>query len=691
MKILKSRRNIGIILILTLIVTLMPVNYAKAASMMLNVAVTNQIAAGNAEKAIVSSNTSYKVQYRAFYYNPHVGRWASVTSGYLPSSYPSIKATITTRVLNETGNYRIIILGKKAGTRGTRYSSQFGYYDTYKTLSFSVIQNSIVSLSGTKITTVENVQPTLPSTVNAKYADGVYRKVNVTWENVQAYSKTGTYTVYGTVSGFNTKSVATISVVHGTKLSLMEIAKSPIKDGETQTCIVQGAIGESNQYRAYIYNVSNKAWSEITSGYTSAKDGGYLNKFVTSVKFTPGNYRIYVMVRKGGVTGVFRNSLTDYDRIYSQSFTCSSSSSYNGYITLKNKEYVINENNTIDPVVSSSVINNPVYKLSVYNFQTGKYIYESTDYSKEIQWTPPTKGTYLLKVAGKDSGLASSPIIYTSNIVYANIRTTNYYNVPMTLSDYVKLEYNNSSPVVYTTSSRPATQSEVSQYVNPNNFISNSQYKLQFLKLTYNDGVTVTDLNNILKGRGVLEGKGTSYLNGAKAANISPIYLLSHSLLETGNGTSNLAKGASITKNSSGKIIFTFSDGKVINTGLTSITGVDGKPITLPKKAYNMFGIGAIDSDPLKGGILKAAQNGWFSVDTAITGGANWIASGYINNSKYNQNTLYKMKWNQNPEYIWHQYATDVGWAYKQTSNIKKLIDMCSNPVLIYDIPVYEN
>lgn len=84
-----------------------------------------------------------------------------------------------------------------------------------------------------------------------------------------------------------------------------------------------------------------------------------------------------------------------------------------------------------------------------------------------------------------------------------------------------------------------------------------------------------------------------------------------------------------------------------------------------------------------------AYKNGWFTPEAAIIGGAAFIGQSYINNPKYQQNTLYKMRWNPaNPGV--HQYATDIGWAVDQVYTIKKIYDSLSSYTLYYDIPVYK-
>lgn len=38
----------------------------------------------------------------------------------------------------------------------------------------------------------------------------------------------------------------------------------------------------------------------------------------------------------------------------------------------------------------------------------------------------------------------------------------------------------------------------------------------------------------------------------------------------------------------------------------------------------------------------------------------------------------------------WHQYATDIGWAVKQTNNLVKFYNMLDSYTLMFDIPSYK-
>ena len=212
------------------------------------------------------------------------------------------------------------------------------------------------------------------------------------------------------------------------------------------------------------------------------------------------------------------------------------------------------------------------------------------------------------------------------------------------VGDWVALDYDNEEDRAY-----------VRYYMDPKNFIEDPVRRMMFMKLDYAD-VDVAVLNRMLQNKGVLEGKGSVFKNAARDANIHPVYLIAHALLETGNGSSKLATGK-----------------------LTA----DGRP------TYNMFGIGASDDNPLFKGAARAYREGWFSVDSAITGGANFVSAAYINNPKYRQNTLYSMRFRLSGPDLWHQYATDARWAHSQSQTIYNYMRGIPSSKLNYRVPIF--
>lgn len=111
-----------------------------------------------------------------------------------------------------------------------------------------------------------------------------------------------------------------------------------------------------------------------------------------------------------------------------------------------------------------------------------------------------------------------------------------------------------------------------------------------------------------------MRGMGSMFIQAGEESGLDPRYLVAHSALETGWGSSNL-----------------------------SLKG--------DKEKGNWFGIGAFDDNP---------DNG-FNYGLGLTGGAKWIAENYYNNG---QGTLSGMVNDPGG----HNYATDPDWANKIAS-----------------------
>jgi beta-N-acetylglucosaminidase len=167
----------------------------------------------------------------------------------------------------------------------------------------------------------------------------------------------------------------------------------------------------------------------------------------------------------------------------------------------------------------------------------------------------------------------------------------------------------------------------------------------------------------------ILSGHAQAFIDAANTYGINPVYLVAHARVESGNGTSILANG------------------QLHNDTLY----------------YNMYGIDAYDGTVNSSGLIAAYTNGWDSVDKAITGGAQWIATHYINSvsihagdgqQHYDQDTLYEMKWDpcavsnfQSP----YEYATEPDWASCIAGIMYQNRNLLTgtNMALVYDIPKY--
>ncbi|MFD1639767.1 peptidoglycan-binding protein, partial [Evansella tamaricis] len=220
---------------------------------------------------------------------------------------------------------------------------------------------------------------------------------------------------------------------------------------------------------------------------------------------------------------------------------------------------------------------------------------------------------------------------------------------------------------------RNATREDFSPFIDPN---KNDIF--QHLVLDHRSGVSLSQLNNVLFGRGTLEGMGEHFLEAGRQHSVNEIYLIAHALLETGAGTpleSQLSRGVLVGKNSNGNPVL------VTSTNRDSLSEI--------RTVYNMYGIGANDSDAHRLGAIRAYNEEWFSKKEAIIGGAAFISNDYFARG---QNTIYKMRWNHkylNAQGWYPQYATDMGWAVKQVPRIKSLYNQLNNPTLHFDIVQY--
>lgn len=147
-----------------------------------------------------------------------------------------------------------------------------------------------------------------------------------------------------------------------------------------------------------------------------------------------------------------------------------------------------------------------------------------------------------------------------------------------------------------------------------------------FTPLNTKAAITAEQINSFIhsktQGRtSVMTGMGYAYLKAQEQSGLNAIYLLAHSGLETGWGTSVISN----TK-------------------------------------YNFYGIGAIDSKPAEGAYDYTTPEG------GIIAGASWISRNYVIRSwdtdksiPYYQPTLDNMRFDNS----WHQYASDEAWAGK--------------------------
>ena len=263
-----------------------------------------------------------------------------------------------------------------------------------------------------------------------------------------------------------------------------------------------------------------------------------------------------------------------------------------------------------------------------------------------------------------------------------NKKVTTSYD--MTASAYAKEQskavpkYNNQ------TFDENAYQKKITSTVNDEQYMRIDVYH------NVNESAFAKKLDELLqnKNNSVLKGKASAIIAAAKKEKIDPVYLVSQTINESAYGTSALSKKA-ITK-----VITGDSVKKDANGNVTGFQKVNGKYITktIPETTvYNLYGIKAYDSDPQLCGSSYAYYMGWTSVDKALNGAAQYVADNYIHNTVYQQNTLFKMRYNPKKDNIWHQYSTNPSYAEEiaeHMKNMKSVYDGCSN-TFTYDRPAF--
>ncbi len=188
------------------------------------------------------------------------------------------------------------------------------------------------------------------------------------------------------------------------------------------------------------------------------------------------------------------------------------------------------------------------------------------------------------------------------------------------------------SPIVWSGDGWTTPSEEtVRYYLDPKNFLNDKDI-FMFEKQTYHAGTySEAGIAAIWTEKPEAAGSGAYYgslfAEAGRVSGLSPYFIAARAALESGSGTSRLAKG--------------------------EVAGSEGY--------YNFYGIGAVDTDPAAGGAL-AKKYGWDSRRKAIIEGAVWIRDQYVSVLQY---TPYFIKYSFVPERGWHQYMTDIAAPYK--------------------------
>lgn len=226
-----------------------------------------------------------------------------------------------------------------------------------------------------------------------------------------------------------------------------------------------------------------------------------------------------------------------------------------------------------------------------------------------------------------------------------------------------------------------ANRLAVEYYMDPRNFL-NEEGIFQFEKLTFSDAVTIEDVENVLKGTFMAEGKITYYTAEGEKKTSSKTY--AQVIYEAGQEYDvNPCYLASKIRNEVG------ADGSA---------SVSGTHSTYPG-IYNFYNIGATDGAGAITRGLEWASSGttykrpWTTPAKSIKGGAAYIVEKYIARGQF---TGYLQKFNVNKasgSLYYHQYMTNLTGACSQGYTSYTAYAKTGNlyDTYVFSIPVYDN
>ncbi|MBI5996163.1 SH3 domain-containing protein [Clostridium perfringens] len=570
-------------------------------------------------------------------------------------------ASTSSKVIGSlSGNSKVTIVGEEGAFYKIEYKGSHGY----------VAKEYIKDITGSNNSNQGTTTPEKPSTPESTQKTGI---VNVSSSlNVRSGASTSSK-VIGSLSG---NSKVTIVGEEGAfykieyKGSHGYVAKEYIKDitgsnnnsnQGTTTTPEKPSTPESTQ-KTGIVNVSSSL--NVRSGAsTSSKVIGSLS----------GNSKVTIVGEEGAFYKIeYKGSHGYVAKEYIKDVTGSNNNSNQGTTTPEKPSTPENSKKT-GVVTASKGLN--VRKEA----NTSSQIVGILNSGESVEILGEENGFYKITYKGQEAYASKNYInIFDGNsnvnpgLDIGNASKTNY---GVSLNEYIKLQQRN-NPSNY-------SYSEFEKYINP----AKANNKLQFLRIDKFRSVNVSGLSSRLSNKGVLTGQGQAFVNAAKAFNIDPIYLVAQCLHETGNGTSKLAKGVTITEIA--------DESRPIYNGNGQLVGYHMIKLSKPVTVYNLFGIGAKDNSSvfpnraLILGTTYAYNRGWTSIENAIKGAAEFVSLNYVHSSRYGQNTLYKMRYNQNVSNIWHQYATTPWYASSIADIMRGYQDLYLENNFTFDVPVF--
>ena len=456
--------------------------------------------------------------------------------------------------------------------------------------------------------------------------------------------------------------------------STSQAAIGKLSEGETVVII-----GETDNWYEIEFNGSTAYVSKDYISLTEptpevVKQTGYvynLNGTLLNVRPQPSTSQAAIGKLSEGETVVI---IGETDNWYEIEFNGSTAYVSKDYVTLTAPQLHPDANIDFSTTPRTGVVIDSISSLNVRQAATTTSSILGTLTAKDEVTVIGREGNFY-KISYNDSyayvhkdyvGIKASSTTLNGRVSYL---TTDY---SYTLSQFAQIQQNHTS----------GTLSTIMNYLNPNHTM-HTNYLLQYLRVDQFRSFNVNGLNQFLQNKGVLHNQAQAIYDAAQYYNIDPIFFVSQSIHETNWGSSNLAKGITITDIADESKPIKDANGKVVDYERIQLA----EPVTV----YNLFGIGAQDHAPRLLGTTYAYKRGWTTPEKAIFGAAEFISLNYINSSKYAQNTPFKIKYNQLSSNQWHQYATTPWYAYEIAKYMHQFAHLYdAGQEFLLDSPVYK-
>lgn len=181
----------------------------------------------------------------------------------------------------------------------------------------------ILAITPVNVYTTNNKYPSLPSKVYAKFQTGISNYVPVSWNkiNSSSLSKPGKITVYGSVSGTSLKAIVYVNIINVPNV-YVRFGNTTLTEGQKQNFSIYTNTSGYVQYRAFVQKAGSNSSRELTKGYTQSKIGTKVITLNDNYIYTPGQYKITVLVKRAGVKGIYSSAQGDYDKMQTLTYNC---------------------------------------------------------------------------------------------------------------------------------------------------------------------------------------------------------------------------------------------------------------------------------------------------------------------------------------------------------------------------------